>query len=163
MDSGAGLWVPVLLVAGTIAVLSHMSSPPRPPAAPDWLLHATEFAALGGLLTRALAGGLRRPTARAAILALLGTLAWGVLDEAHQSLVPGRSAAAGDLAADAAGAALGVAAVAVLGTPRRAPVGPLAVVLISGPGCSLCDEARQALAPHRPAGAARPRGALHRG
>ena len=120
-DTGLGLWVPVLLVAGTIALL-------------------------GGLLTRALSGGLRRPAALAALVALLGTVAWGALDEFHQSFVPGRSAAASDLAADAAGAALGVVAVAVLGATRRAAVEPLAVVLISGPGCPLCDEARQALA-----------------
>jgi VanZ family protein len=61
-----------------------------------------------------------------AALAAAITIVYGVTDEFHQSFVPGRSADAYDLAADAAGALAGTGACWAWGIirrsrPRRAP------------------------------------------
>jgi VanZ family protein len=140
------LWAPVVLVLGLIAALSHMSHPPRPSRVPDWVLHGTEFATAGLVLARACGGGLSRPIAlSASVVALATGMAWGALDEAHQSFVPGRDVSLRDFGADAAGACLGVAVAAGVSRLRRAPP-PLGVRLITGPGCPLCVEARDVLA-----------------
>jgi len=115
-----GLWGPVILVAGAIFTLSHMPSPPSPSRAPDWLLHGAEFGLLSLLLARALAGGWRgRLNMRRAVLTILLGVLYGASDEWHQSFIPGRHAAAGDLVADSAGTLLGLAAAAA--APRIWP------------------------------------------
>jgi VanZ family protein len=75
---------------------------------PDWLTHGAAYLVLASLLGRAVAGGFGRPlaTSPAALVVLAATL-YGLGDEWHQSFVPGRDASAGDVAKDAAGAALG--------------------------------------------------------
>jgi len=110
----AGLWGPVIVVAGAIFTFSHLSHPPSPPGAPDWLLHGLEYGLLGLLLARALAGGLhgRLSRRRAALTMVLGVL-YGATDEWHQSFIPGRQVEAGDLLADSAGTLLGLAAAAM--------------------------------------------------
>jgi VanZ family protein len=87
-----------------------MSSPPSPPGAPDWLLHAIEFGVLSLLLSRALAGGWRGRLSRrgAALTVFLGVL-YGAGDEWHQSFISGRDASGRDLVADGAGTLLGLA------------------------------------------------------
>lgn len=106
---GLALWGPVLLVAGAILTVSHMSSPPSPPGAPDWLLHGIEYGALGLFLSRALAGGWRgRLSGRGAVLTLLLGVLYGASDEWHQSFVPGRDSSARDVLADGAGTLLGI-------------------------------------------------------
>ena len=72
------------------------------------------FALTGLLAARAGRVGEGWSGRRTAAVVLLGTLGWGVLDELHQSLTPGRAVEAGDVAADVAGAALGVGASALL-------------------------------------------------
>jgi VanZ family protein len=73
-------------------------------------VHFVEYGALSVLLTHAL-----RMTApkRSVILvwaaAALSTVLWGAIDEIHQAFVPGRFSDAGDLIADACGAAVGAA------------------------------------------------------
>ncbi|MFO0583586.1 MAG: VanZ family protein [Anaeromyxobacter sp.] len=96
--------------AATIAWASHRANPV--PSLPAWLLehdkviHAGLFGLLAFLLRLALAA--RAGTARRAWLAAWGlAVAWGVLDELHQSFIPGRDADVKDALADAAGAALG--------------------------------------------------------
>ena len=73
---------------------------------PDWLFHGLEFL-VGGLLARHAAVPLLGPR-RGALAALLFLAAWGVLDEWHQSFVPGRDPSAGDVVADLVGACIGV-------------------------------------------------------
>ena len=72
---------------------------------PDWLLHGVEYAA-GGFLARHALSPLapRRGTA----IALLFCIAWALLDEWHQSFVPGRDSAWSDVLADSVGTSLGV-------------------------------------------------------
>jgi uncharacterized protein YfiM (DUF2279 family) len=98
------LWVPVLVWAGLIFVLS--SVPDLGTGLGGWdlvlrkLAHAGEYAVLGALLQRALA----RPG-----LAFALGVAYAASDEIHQSFVPGRQGSPLDVALDAAGVAVGVA------------------------------------------------------
>lgn len=72
---------------------------------PDYVLHGVEFAA-GGLLAAAAFSHLRPPLAVAAALSFC--IAYGLLDEWHQSFVPGRFSDFGDVVADTVGAAIGI-------------------------------------------------------
>ena len=79
--------------------------------------HFSEYAILALLALRALR--LSRPERRflnAVLLALLVTAGYAATDEYHQSFVPGRTAAAGDVLIDTAGA---VTALAVVTLWRR--------------------------------------------
>jgi len=109
------LWLAVAAYCGAIFALSAMENPLPTVTSrlPDKLLHALEYAVLGGLLCLALASAAQRPRPRDLLLAAaLLAAAYGVSDEWHQSLVPGRDASALDWLADATGAALGAAAAA---------------------------------------------------
>lgn len=108
-------WVPAVAWA---AGMWTMSSLPDPPGASlleiphlDKVAHAGLFFVLAVLLRIAGAG-------RVATLAI--ALAWGGLDEAHQARVPGRDPSGLDLAADLAGAVVGVLAVTWFAHRRRA-------------------------------------------
>jgi hypothetical protein len=72
-------------------------------------------------------------------------VSFGVADEFHQSFVPRRHPSAGDVAADGAGSAAGLALAVAVARARARLEAPLAVSLITGPGCSLCTEARDML------------------
>jgi len=93
---------------------SHQPDLPRAPAPLlDLLvkkgLHAAAYGALALLWLRALrAAGAPAPAALAFALSVL----YAVLDEWHQSFVPGRSGRLADVFIDAAGAAAALAAVA---------------------------------------------------
>lgn len=81
----------------------------------DKLAHVAYFALTASFAVRACLTGHGWGARRTAAVVVLGALAWGVLDELHQSFTPGRSVEAGDVAADVAGASLGLgAALAVL-------------------------------------------------
>ena len=90
---------------------------PLPAQTSDKVGHLTAYGLLGVLLIRAFAGA-----AWAGCTAGAGAKAWvvaalyGVSDELHQALVPGRMPSIGDGLADAAGAALGV--IIALGVAR---------------------------------------------
>jgi VanZ family protein len=125
-------WLPVVLWAALISLLSTDSFAGartdeilRPlirwvaPAASDEtialvhaavrkLAHFGEYAVLGALVLRALAGG-ARPEARAVVWSAAACAAYAVLDELHQTWVPSRTGAVLDVAIDAAGAVAGVA------------------------------------------------------
>lgn len=75
------------------------------PQGSDKVIHAGAYLVLSALATLA--------TGRPLVGALLA-VGYGVTDELHQSLVPGRFPSLGDLAADAIGAALGAGLVAYL-------------------------------------------------
>lgn len=72
------------------------------------LLHIPVFGVLAWLWYRAFRGEGWRPR-YPAVAALLITVAYGFLDEWHQSFVPGRYGSFTDIALDTAGAVLGVA------------------------------------------------------
>ncbi len=104
-------------LAGTVAfwLVSSMSRPPIPDVLEFWnsdkLLHGIAY---GGLATLAFVA------ARNPWTAWFMAVGYGVVDEIHQSYVPGRSCSGLDLVADALGAALAVT-VAAAWLRRRAP------------------------------------------
>jgi VanZ family protein len=114
-------WLPVLAYC---ALITWLSSKPGG-GLPRWwfmrydkVLHTLEYGGLGFLLARALAPSVAG-VKRIAIVAMLG-LAFGVLDEFHQSFVPGRQGNdPGDMTADLVGTTLGAASYAVLGRRLR--------------------------------------------
>lgn len=109
MTRRLALWGPVALWAGFLFLASSRSDTGAVGRIPDWLTHGAAYLVLAVLLLRALCGGTGRPFAtRAALLTVLLATVYGVSDEWHQSFVPGRDSSAGDVAKDAAGAALGV-------------------------------------------------------
>jgi VanZ family protein len=98
-------WLPVVGWAGLIFTLSSIPSLSTGLGTWDTVLrkcaHATEYAVLAALLLRALAN---------APAAWLLTVAYAATDEWHQTFVRGRHGSPVDVAIDAAGALLGIAA-----------------------------------------------------
>ena len=92
-----------IAIAALVVVASHRSHVAAPAINHiDKVAHFAVFGLLGTLICR-----LGRSW-RAAGWALLMVSAFGVLDEWHQSFVPGRSSEVGDWIADTSGAALAV-------------------------------------------------------
>jgi VanZ family protein len=109
----AWIWGPVAAYLGLIFYLSSRPQVGWAREYPDKLLHALEYMALALLLARALNDGLARSVpARRLLLAWVLCLAYGLSDEFHQSFVPSRTSDWHDAAADSAGAAAGLAALA---------------------------------------------------
>ncbi len=106
---------------GAIFAVSSVSHLPAIPGGfSDKTAHASEYAVLGLLLARALAGprwlSITFPyVAGAVVLAAL----YGVSDECHQLVVPGRDFDGRDMLADAAGASASAGGLWVLGIIRR--------------------------------------------
>lgn len=103
-------WVPALAFMGIIAWFSHQ--PTWPDAAlgyPDWLLHGGAYVCLAVLCQLGAGRGQLPPGWRASWLAAGVALAYGALDELHQSTVPGRVAAVDDWVADAVGVGIATA------------------------------------------------------
>lgn len=119
MQRALRLWGPV---AAWMAVIFATSSRPLPTYVallPDWSTHSGAFAVLSVLCWRALAGGLGAALRGGdAVLAVVFSVAYGVIDEYHQSFVPGRDATAWDVAKDAAGALIGAWLYARVIVPR---------------------------------------------
>jgi hypothetical protein len=104
-------WAGLIFAASSVP---RGSSIPMPGAGWDKVAHASVFAVLGGLATLALrAGG--RSRRRAAVLATLLAIIYGMLDEVHQAWTPGRAMDADDVLADSVGAGAGAAAVGLTG------------------------------------------------
>jgi VanZ family protein len=107
-------WVPVALYAGAIFYLSAQSHPDEQLPSfllediSDKVLHAVEYAVLGGLCYRALRWGASGQVAsHALLLAIVMASLYGVTDEAHQFFVPFRESSWQDWLADTIGAAIG--------------------------------------------------------
>lgn len=140
-------WLPVAVWAGVITLFSsrwfsgdHTSSMLLPllsalfpGAAPDHLLqvhavirktaHVVEYLILGGLTMRALRlQGTSLPRAMPAAV-VLGVL-FAAVDEWHQTFVPTRVGAAGDVLIDGAGVLAGVLLWRLGAEPRRRSLGP---------------------------------------
>src|SRR5262249_17539095 len=88
--------------------------PTAPIFAHDKLIHASVYAVMGGLMTRALG----RPALAVFLVAL-----WGVSDELHQLLTPGRDCSGFDWMADLAVALVGSVAVRARARAWRRPHG----------------------------------------
>ena len=129
-------------VAAYLALTYFLSSQPHVPGAdrvPDYVLHTAEFTLLSLLLLRALDGGLRRAHTASALAATLAFgVGYGLLDELHQSFVPGRDSSLRDAAVDAAATVLTVLVMARLGAARRSAP---RVEMLTREGCHLCEEA----------------------
>lgn len=110
------LWGPVVLLMALIFTVSSMPDPGSlPGGVSDKTGHVAAYAVLGALVLRALARGWRGDVTVARCAAAAGFAAlYGVTDELHQMLVPGRTAELMDVAADAVGAVCGVALVVAL-------------------------------------------------
>jgi VanZ family protein len=112
-------WAPPVLWVLVLFVLSQFRSVPSPfqvliiPS--DKIIHFILYFILGGLLARAKLKSASH--AGNAVLVALGGV-YGVLDEWHQSFVPGRTPDAMDWLADMAGVTAGYTLVAVVsGSP----------------------------------------------
>ena len=107
-------WLLPLAIAVAIAALSHRSSYPLGITLPfglDKVAHLSIFAALAFALDFAVVHTRQDlPLYRRHLWIFAAAAAYGVLDEWHQSFIPGRDASVGDWLADACGVALGLAA-----------------------------------------------------
>jgi len=104
-------WLPLVVYAAIIFILSSMSHPPVPSVdLPhfDKVLHTIEYGGLGVLLCRAASMRGRWLSPGSALIAalLVGSL-YGASDEMHQMFVPFRTADPFDFLADCFGTALG--------------------------------------------------------
>jgi len=116
-----------------MALIHYFSSLPGTPhgggpvaAIPGWLhnlAHVPAYALLAASWCVAL--GAPRGRRRVLLIGLL-TVGYGVLDEWHQSFVPGRECSAGDLLRDTLGAAMGIWAMRCFASLRPAPARPAA-------------------------------------
>lgn len=103
------LWAPVVMYMAAIFFVSAQSDPPMPAGVSDKSLHGLAYLGLAVLVIRAVAGRLpARLTWRVAAATLAITIGYAMTDELHQTFVPGRSADAADLLADAIGASAGL-------------------------------------------------------
>ena len=102
-------------------IVSHQPVVVIPFGAPDYVAHVINYGVLGVLLIWALAGG-EWPAMTGAVIAsaMFLTVLLGVLDEFHQSFIPGREATVRDVVADAVGAAgAAIAAMVAVAFRRR--------------------------------------------
>lgn len=110
-------WGPVVGYAGLIFYLSAQSHPDDDlpslfGAVNDKVLHALEYAGLGGLCYRAFRwGATGSVAARALLFSILTASLYGVTDEIHQLFVPFRESSWQDWLADVTGSVLGAVAV----------------------------------------------------
>lgn len=101
-------WGPVVLYMGLIFWSSSRERPDVLSAAPDYLLHAAEYAGLSVLSVRALAKRLFSGVKASSIAGGVAiAVLFGLSDEWHQLHVPGRDGSLSDVVADGAGAVLG--------------------------------------------------------
>jgi VanZ family protein len=105
------VWGPVVAFMALIFAASSSSDPGAVPGlVSDKILHFVTYGVLGLLMLRALAHRrLLDVTWRRALAAVVLSVLYGASDEIHQAFVPGRTPELADVAADAAGAAMGAA------------------------------------------------------
>ena len=104
-------WIPAAVWASFIFFLSSQPSLPSPGSLNDKQAHALAYGVLACLCLMGLTGWRWRRIAGASlVVAFVAAVLFGISDEVHQAFVPGRSPDAADVAADAAGAAIALAA-----------------------------------------------------
>jgi VanZ family protein len=105
------LWGPVAAYVFIIFYLSSLSQIPWAGGFPDYVEHGAEYFGLALLVVRAVNDGLRRPVPpRRLLISFLLCVACAVADEIWQRFTPDRYSDYVDVLSDAAGAALGLAA-----------------------------------------------------
>ena len=109
-------WLPAILWAGTIFVLSAQSSLPR--LAPDIsnfdkVEHFGAYGLLGVLVIYALRRSSTLTLSKTVLLAILLTSVYGASDELHQRFVPNRTCDVWDWTADTVGGIVGIAVYAI--------------------------------------------------
>ena len=116
-------WVPVVLYAGTIFYFSAQPHPEEQlpsflfEVVSDKVLHAVEYAVLGGLCYRVFRWSMSGQVAsRALLLAIVTASLYGMTDEAHQLFVPFRESSWQDWLADTVGAVIGAMSLRFLGS-----------------------------------------------
>jgi VanZ family protein len=117
-------WVPALLWAGAIFVLSSFPGSAYPATTivhADKAVHCVLYGTLAALCARGLARS--RPSSLLAVWLAAAALAtvYGMTDEFHQRFVPGRNSDWADVLADAVGAGLGAGATVLLLRRQRRP------------------------------------------
>ena len=108
------LWGPFVAALAVVFWLSSLSRVPGSQYFWDKLLHTVGYAGLGVLALRAFHGGLEPLRLAPTLFSASAVILWGISDEIHQSFVPGRSASAWDVCADAVGFALAVMVIAIV-------------------------------------------------
>jgi VanZ family protein len=101
------LFLPPLLISLAIFGLSHQPDLPSTPGG-DKTAHVVAYGVLAASMVRALYLGTGLGERAVTWASMAYASLYGVTDEIHQSFVPGREASALDVAADVAGAAIGV-------------------------------------------------------
>lgn len=120
-------WLPLLLYAAGIFLVSSLPKPPPLPsvAGADKGLHFVAYAGLAVLCARAFRR--RWPGLSpwgVGNLSLLAAAFYGLTDELHQAFVPGRTADPADWLADSLGAAAGTLAYLLAVRRRSRPASP---------------------------------------
>jgi len=113
MNKRLATWLPVIIWAAGIFLLSAMSNPPTPgPVFPlrDKIAHWCLYFILGCLIARALRHGHNLTLPKTFLLVILITSAYGVTDEFHQHYVPHRTCDVFDWLADTLGGCTAAAA-----------------------------------------------------
>ena len=103
--TAAVFWIPALVTAVIIALLSHQPDLGLPERFPDWLAHGVEYGFFTLTLIFAVTDGFDarcRTVSRVAAAVVVASL-FGITDEWHQGFV-GRDVSALDWVADTAGA-----------------------------------------------------------
>ena len=113
-----GLWTPVALFMALIYFVSGRSLSGVHVPGWDKGAHIVAYLVLGMVCLRATHGGIGSVRLRPALVAVSLGLAYGMFDEWHQSLVPGRHASVADWFADATGVLLAGGCAAMIGTVR---------------------------------------------
>lgn len=114
------LWLPVIAYMAMLFVFSSFSKLPTPPGNLSFYhVHIAAYAGLCALATRAAAKGVRHVSVTAALVAIAISSLYGVTDEYHQVLVPGRTFDVLDMAADAFGSVVGACAMWAWSIIRR--------------------------------------------
>ncbi len=103
-------WLPTLIYCVLIFILSSFSKPfPKSLVLlNDKLLHIVEYSILGFLLARSIFSlDLRYSKRLLFVSAVILSTLYGISDEVHQSLVPGRNVSFGDMISDGFGSLIG--------------------------------------------------------
>jgi hypothetical protein len=104
-------WLPVVIYAGFIFTISSVSGKDIPGLFihQDVVFHLLEYAVFALLITRAMKGCYSRMArVKRLLLVMIFVLGYALLDEFHQSFVPGRTASLVDVATDVVGSFLAV-------------------------------------------------------
>ena len=104
-------WLPVVIYAGFIFSISSVPGKDIPGLFPyqDVVFHFLEYAVFALLITRAMKGCYTRMArVKRLLLVMALVLGYALLDEFHQSFVPGRTASLVDVATDVVGSFLAV-------------------------------------------------------